>query len=367
MQHQWYFQQIMKKLSFFITLLITILTNLFAGRSTLRPIDPLDPYITVTYETNSYTTETGPVYTLRDSHLEPTIYRTAFDPEYTQKHALPLDIITYRDSPNNSVSGELLSALAQDLVHNLQKLGRKILTHTKDFKFLKDRDFDYRTNSGLIICKYKKYPFVLKLFIEQPETFVQPFNKGFEPACIFLMGGGNMRHLSGLSRIKNLENINKKLAQSAYWASHVDTPRKWFWIPENQRWLSITCYNMGSSRPFTLTIPSIYGIICDYVDGERMRLYDPAERQRCMELSIYLNYAVDPHIKNFLRERTSNKLLLIDTEHFPGMLGIKKNLNVRTYGRWYSRLATKCLCDTLGRTKSMRRKCQRGIPSEYIL
>ena len=57
--------------------------------------------------------------------------------------------------------------------------------------------------------------------------------------------------------------------------------------------------------------------------------------KKTMEIVNYLHYIIDPHEGNFLFEKGSNKVVIIDTEHFPTMIGLKKEMHATNYFSWY--------------------------------
>ena len=145
---------------------------------------------------------------------------------------------------------------------------------------LKDSDFNSRSVSGLIILKFKEYPFVLKLFIKTPETFVKPLSEGMIPRFFFRMGGGINRHLSGFTRVKNLEEIRKKIEANPEWNELIDTPRKWFWLPKNPRWIEVRSKNIGPSGELKTELPAMYGIVADFIENDKsFSLWNTEDRE----------------------------------------------------------------------------------------
>ncbi len=227
----------LQRLLFLILLINTQpITYLYAApRSILRPQEVL-PEISTHWANDSTT------YILRDSHLEEGPIFSVFNKDFFYKRMLPQGTITFRNEPTKKIQGTHLSALIDQLLVEL-KAKKKKLT---DFTLLKAQDFNYREFCGLLVLKFKNYPFVLKLFIEHPKSFVQPYNKGLEPGVFFVMGGGIMRHLTGFTRIKNLEDINTLLQSDPYWSQIVDTPRKWHWLPKDVRGFNVEGRNIGN-------------------------------------------------------------------------------------------------------------------------
>ncbi|MEX0671761.1 MAG: hypothetical protein WD068_00225 [Candidatus Babeliales bacterium] len=326
-----------------------------AGRSVHRPKDPLCPTIQ-TYWPNDTTK-----YTLNDWHLEEIPIFHTFDKENFQKHMLPIGDITYRNHPEHSVLGTTLAELANHVLEEIE-MGNHSFTH---FKKLKVRDFSENDHTGLAILKYKKYPFVLKLFIEKPESFVKPYSKGFEPIMFFWMGS-TMRHLTGFGRIKNLERIKERLASNPIWAQRVDVPRKWFWEPKNNKYFIVEGINIGREKKQTVELPSVYGIICDAIESpHHLSLIKIKNRDECLEIARFLDYNLDPHLPNFLPEKDTNKLVIIDTEHFPALTGLKQKLEAKSYIGWYMKISYKAFKDQFCRSKPARRNMQKKLRSSY--
>lgn len=337
----------MKHLPLLFSFIVTL--ELQAQRSVLRPQDPLIPEIITRW------TDDAKTYHLRDYHLEEHALFTKFNREYFFKHLLPEGPISYRYNKNKKISGKRLHNLAEHLVKEIFDK-KTAFTH---FTVLKNEDFNGHTASGTAIFKYKQYPFVLKLFIKTPETFVKPFSEGLVPSCFFVMGGGINRYLSGFTRIRNLELIKQKINESPYWSQLVDTPRKWFWTPTNCRWFELIGKNVGTKRIQRAVLPSVYGIIADAIESEKtLSIFNKQEREFALQLTHYLDNSIDAHADNFMVEKKTLKVVLIDTEHFPTMVGLKKPLVYDSYSAWYCKLAWKCLTDKLSHHKKYRRELQ---------
>lgn len=331
------------------------------SRSPFRPRDPYVPTIT---------TEWGKrlpgekIYSLTDSHLEFYPLFKTFDLEHVKKHSLPNGPITYRNKPEKTIEGKELRKDIAGLFEEI-RAHKKQFTH---FEILKKRDFNSRKQSGLLVVKSKKHPFVVKLFMETPRSFIRPYNKGFEPNCIFVIGGGATRHLLGFTRIKNANVLQSRLEESPYWSSRLTLPRKWFWIPEKYRWIRLDGYRIGNHKHITIKMPAIYAVIADYIDGEReFSLSSKEDRRTAVDISNYFLCRLDPHINNFLIERKTKKIAIIDTEHFPTLAGFKQRPRMTTYTSWYLHLFTKYLNNRFGRTKTERRDMQRNPQPPFSL
>lgn len=225
------------------------------------------------------------------------------------------------------------------------------------FKVLQDKNFNYKKCCGLIVLKFKNYPLVLKLFMEQPSSILQFRSTGFEPTFFFYMGGGANRHLSGFTRPKNREILLQKAKTFERWADYISCPRKWVWLPHNQRDIILTGKNIAGYETIQTHIPSIYGIIADEVPVKEATDQIPHKvrsriiMQLCNDLEMY----VDPHEKNFVflkdERRDRFKIVILDTEHFPTMVGILRRKKFRNHTQWYTYLASKCFHDMYMQSK----------------
>lgn len=302
------------------------------GRSIHRPKDPRTPEISVRLVGESK------MHTLSSMHLEKYPIFETFDKEFLMSQQLPNPFVSFRNN-----DGMVDTKVLQHKIERLLKEVRKQKKHYTDFTVLVDHNFNHKQQCGLLIVKFKEYPFVLKLFMETPKSFVEPFQKGFEPTFFFYMGGGVNRHLCGFTRIKNLHVINERLAQSAYWSEKVVTPRKWFWIPKKSEWLEISGKNIGPEKHIVAQIPAIYGIVADAIDcGEKLSIHNPEHTKLSLGLCNYLDLWIDPHIPNFMFERNTGKIAIVDTEHFPTMVGLKETPQFSNYTEYYSYLINKC-------------------------
>lgn len=352
----------MKKLKrcfyFFLASLIVFSLN---SRSPLRPRDRYVPTITTEWEKRHSKEK---IYSLTDSHLELYPLFKTFDLKHFKESTLPNGPITYRNHPDKTIEGA-------ELKKDVATLFKEVREHKKkftNFEILKKRDFNSHKQAGLLVVKSTKYPFVVKLFMETPRSFVRPYNKGFEPHCIFTIGGGSTRHLLGFTRIKNAHTIQARINDSLYWSTRLTLPRKWFWSPDKYRWIRLDGYKIGNHDHITIRMPAVYAIITDYIDGEReFTLSSKEDRRTAVDISNHCLCCVDPHINNFLVERETKKIAIIDTEHFPTMAGFKKRPRITTYTSWYLHLFTKYINDRFGRSKKVRRDMQRHPQAPFSL
>lgn len=322
---------------------------LCGARSIHRPHDPCMPEI-ITYWPDS-----AHHYQLRDSHLEECALFRKFDRKFFFEHILPVGPIPFRTNPAEKIDGDTLAALLEDLIADL-RADRVPRTSLKDFDILKARDFNWKSCSGFLVLRFKNYPFVAKLFIQTPSTFVRPFSHGYESCCMFVMGGGITRYLSGFTRIKNLEEIKRLIQQDPYWRDRIDFPRKWFWQPANNRWFILEGHNIGINKNQKIELPSVYGIICDAIDSDGpWWLFNKKNRKIAICLSKLVGNRLDAHIDNFMIEKSTGKIVPVDSEHFPTMVGLTKPLKFKSYSSWYFQLTCKFMRDRYGRSKRKRR------------
>ncbi len=344
---------------------IAYLPQTQAGRSVFRPDDPYIPILKVHWQ------DSKKVHVLKDYHLEEYPLFHTFDAEHFNSHLLPEGPITYRHDPSSTVDGQVLSDLIEQLVEDLlaeRKHPARAIKNLDNFTILKKRDFVWKNATGCLIVKFNDYPFIVKLFRETPSSFVRPFDKGFEPTCFFLMGSAN-RHVSGLTRIKNLEIVQEQIMNSEEWQDTIAFPRKWYWQPKNNRMFTLTGEHIGQgNEPLSAQYPSIYAVVVDAIDIERVfSLTSSEDRKIALSVSKFLNSFIDAHINNFVEEKGTGKTVIIDTEHFPTVVGLRTELPGQGYVSWYSRLAFKRVKDTYCQTKYIRRNLQKRGPSPLAL
>lgn len=339
-----------------ITVILCITINIYS-RSIYRPADPLMPMITTRWVGE----EKG--YTLKKYHLEEYPLFQLFDKSYFEKNILPNTPISYRYEPEKSVAPHIISNLIEELLKEI-KAGKYTFSH---FSILQSKDYNFKNAKGLLIVKFNDYPFVVKLFIETPDSFVSPFDKGIEPIFFFFMGGGINRHISGFTRLKNREYIIAQLAQSP-WHDQVEIPRKWHWIPKECKWIEIKGLHIGDKEEQITQFPATYGIIADAIEMERgLSLFNSKDKKMALELCNFLNLWIDPHMKNFMIEKHTKKFAIVDTEHFPSFVGLREKINFDSYSNWYFHLAGKCWQNAFMQTKRERRNPQRPKPEMNLL
>jgi len=339
-----------------VSLSLLLIHTIYSGRSTFRPIDPLMPEIITNWEGEEKT------YHFKDSHLEAAPIFMKFDYNHFMNHLLPRESIKYRVDKSKEVSGKILDNLANGLVNELYE-HKKVFTN---FVVLKDSDFNYKLISGDLVLKYKDYPFIIKLFIETPESFVKPFSKGWQPACFFLVSGGTSRYLSGFSRIKNRDISEQKIKAHPYWSKkNLDFPRKWYGTYKYQTWFTLQSKNIGLEN-HKIKLPSIYWIIADAIKEDKTRNIREEESPTfALDLSNDLDNGLDPNDGNILIEEKTGDRVIIDTEYFPSMVGLKKRTRFTSYTHWYCTLTGMALEAQFFRHKYFRRNLQR-IPSQVL-
>lgn len=320
------------RLAYICSVIFIFSVSALFGRSVHRPKDSRTPEISVRLVGESKK------HSLSSFHLEKYPIFETFDKEFLMAQTLPTRPLSFQHG-DGCVDSKILEAKIERLLKEVRKQKKNYT----DFTVLLDHNFNHKQQCGLLIVKFRDYPFVLKLFMETPQSFVEPFQKGFEPTFFFYMGGGVNRHLSGFTRIKNLHVIKERIAQSAYWSEHVVIPRKWFWVPKKPEWLEISGKNIGPEKTIITQIPAIYGIIADAIDcGEKLSIHNPEHTQLSLSLCNYLDLWIDPHIPNFMFERNTGKIAVVDTEHFPTMVGLKETPQFSNYTEYYSYLINKC-------------------------
>ena len=337
-----------KKIFFVITILPLILSHYVLPRSIFRPVEPSIATIHIKYPQDLH------YATLHESHLTCGLF-FLYDEKFFMNHLFPKNTpISYRYEPQKTVSSAVLSELIEEFVREIQA-GRRFFTH---FITLKQDDFARKYRTGLIIARFRNYPFIVKLSIETPESFIDYRAKGGNSIFLFNLGGGVNRHLSGLTRIKNLKYSQKIIAQNQFWKDKVGFPKKWHWLPKQPTWLEIKSENIGT-KDYCVKIPAIYAIIAEEIEADRtFSLLDAEDRHFALEFSCYLNGALDSHFRNYFIEKNTRKVIIIDTEHFPTIVGLREPPPTRGYFSWYSHLANKMLADTFSRNKQKRREMQ---------
>jgi hypothetical protein len=350
----------MKKVAILIFALLASFAFIEAARHRCRKKDPDIPTITMSDKKSKKVVSNWAL------HKYPLC--TAYNAEHFNSHKLPTDTITAVNDPQTLFDCKRINKLINQLLREVRR-GKKRYAH---FTLLQDKNFSYKKKCGLLIVKFNNFPFVLKLFIETPQTLVDPYCKGFETQFLFYLAGGADRHVGGLYRIKNLELVKELIDNHPRWKDKVITPRKWHWIPKNPRWITIKGENFGNEKTITTTIPGVYAIIADAIDTEEdAPLLSIREKSELiMQLCMDLHLLVDPHADNFVIKQIPNTndytISIIDTEHFPSMIGLKEEPFFNNHLEWYLYIGAKYFQDTFLRTKQDRRESQNFV-SPYAI
>lgn len=340
---------------FFAMLLTLIFCKTIFSRNPRRPEDITIPVITVSSTDPEYAQTWASLksiydpkkteYSLKQHFLRLKPIKNGFNEEYFHAHLLPEDTIQFRNNLG-TVSGSTLAKLSQELLEQI-KVGQRKFTN---FTILKDKDFNYKTLSGLLVVKFNDYPFVLKLSIEHPHTMVQPFSKSIEATGMFIIGG-NLRHLSNFTRIANLERIKNMLSYNPFYLHCLQFPRKWFWKPAKIHDLKIIWQCNGYTE--TIFLPNVYATIADFIETE------PNQPQRdlnklSMKIATDTGFLIDPHAGNIVIEKGTHNYVLLDTEDFRMMVGLDRSMKAKKYIGWYIELLCTSLQTMLCRTKQDR-------------
>lgn len=324
-------------------------------RDARRPVDIITPKITVTASDpclakswmTASQTEYSPnqSYYLLNNFLRLKPIKNGFDAQFFQQNYLPQDLIHFRDH-SGIVQTSTLSKLANEVIEAI-KMGQRDFKH---FKILKDRDFNYATLSGLLVLKYKDYPFVIKISIEHPHTIIKPFSKSYEAAGMFVVGG-NLRHLSNFTRIMNLKRIQKILFHNPFYIQNIDFPRKWYWLPDCSYDLKIewSC----NHKHDVISIPSIYAVISDFIETESQQPQNELNKLS-MKVARDVGFLIDPHAGNMVVEKNTRKYILLDTEDFRLMTGLSASMNANKYIGWWIEMIGTSAKTCFLRTKKQR-------------
>ena len=328
---------------------VFLIPSIIFPRSPLRKPDPLMPYITTNWVGDTKK------HTLHSWYLEVFSLFHTFDKNYLEKHLFPKGTVTFRNDKSKSIQGSELSNMIEHLLTEVKAKKKKY----RDFIVLKKRDFKRKNKTGVLVVKCKKCPFVVKLFMESPKSFTKPFNKGIEPYAFFIIGGGATRHFVGFTRIKNAEKIRLRISGNPHWSTRVDLPRKWFWTPKKNNLMNITGHKIGGHEKLSIQVPGTYAIIADAIEEERsFSLGHYNDRKTAIDLSNFLLCRIDPHINNFMIEKSTGLIIIIDTEHFPSLVGFKVRPRITSYSSWYLHLLFKFFKNRYTRSKKARIRLQ---------
>ncbi|EKD29055.1 MAG: hypothetical protein ACD_79C00096G0002 [uncultured bacterium] len=221
-----------------------LITNATKCRSILRKSENKKPKISV-----FFLNKPNKVYFFSSNNFEIESLFKTFDKKFFNNN-MPPEKITYRYDKTKSVSKKELNTQLQNLIEEIYNKKKQY----KYFKILKQANFNRRKKSGLLILKFKDYPFIVKVFMENPKSFVSPYSKGLCPLLFFNMSGGMCRHLLGFTRIKNLHDLQNKILQDPKWSKKTIFPRKWYLLPKDPKYIKIIGTNFDNKN-------TIYDII----------------------------------------------------------------------------------------------------------
>ena len=285
-------------------------------------------------------------YRLSNSHLGP--YPTfGLKLSSFESYKIPQQGITFGPNNREILSSDALDALIAKTLTEVEQR-KKRFTHAT---VLQNKNFNRKKGCGLLVLKLNDYPFVVKLFKETPETLINPYCKGIEPICFFYMGNGSNRHLAGLTRLKNRDLVARKLNKLPAWKDTVEVPRKWLWTPKKQDTIAIEGYNFGPEKKMLSTeLPGTYAIIADAIAPSNEHSLSVAKKKEmAMKLCNDLDNLIDPHFKNFIFRKEPDdklKIVIIDTEHFPTMVGLSEKRAFQNHNEYYMYLVNKCFHDS---------------------
>jgi len=318
------------------------------ARSPHRLPDPDSPILIV------HDKETDCLHERYSFHFQKKIF-DLYDKEFFFENLFPESI--------NDIYGK--PVFQDHLSNDLEITLNEILKGKKNFTYctvLQKKNFNFRKKCGLLILKHKRYPLVIKFFLESAQSLIEPGWKGFEPNFIFFLSGGIGRQLAGFTRVKNRHYIENILRNSDEWGSRVILPRKWFWIPKKNYSIKITGKKISQKDFLETEIPGIYAVIADFCPHQDDPRYSEIRDSEVMKLCNFLNMYVDPHENNFIVTHSDKEglvITIIDTEHFPSMVGLENQITFNNHAEWFGFLAFKCLKDAYFRTKKMRKEIQR--------
>src|SRR5579864_9466036 len=123
------------------------------GRSPFRKKDPNTPEIIISWKNSP----------IEIKHAN-WVYKkyplfNAFNKNFFYGHLFPKQSIPAQAPSERSFDAAILDKAVNNLVGEIKKHRQ---TYT-DFEVLKDRNFNYKQKCGLLILRFKNYPFVLKL------------------------------------------------------------------------------------------------------------------------------------------------------------------------------------------------------------
>ena len=116
-----------------------------------------------------------------------------------------------------------------------------------------------------------------------------------------------------------------------------------------------------------MRLPAMYAIICDAIETDyTFTILRRNDREIAISITQFLGIRIDPHINNFIVEKETKKIIIIDTEHFPTLIGIKDDFKINDFFTYYTRLAFKFFNNKLTFDKKARKELQKN-PRQPIL
>jgi len=345
------------KIFLFLYTFLILFSCTIKGRSPFRKKDPDMPEIAISWKNSKRI-----LRRFNRAYTEYPIF-TAFNENFFFNHLLPTTTITSATHQNQIIDCQIINEMIHELLMEIKKRKKQYI----HFEIIQNKNFNHRKQCGLLVLRFKYYPLVLKLFIETPKSFIDPYCKGFENQFFFYMSGGINRHIAGLTRIKNLELVQEQIKQHKRWKHLIITPRKWYWLPQKHRWIEIKGRNIGDKKHIITQIPSTYAIIADELDTKENlnTLSSQAKGELIMQLCMDLHLFVDPHADNFIvkykPENNDYSISIVDTEHFPSMVGLKEEPFFNNHLEWYIYLGAKFFQDAFLQTKHSRKKAQKTL------
>ncbi|KKR96534.1 MAG: hypothetical protein UU47_C0013G0009 [candidate division TM6 bacterium GW2011_GWE2_41_16] len=348
-----------KKTVMYCFLIFTInITSTYASRNIHRPDYIAKPKIETHWMCSSQEN-----YSFSLMHLEPRVLFNTYDRPFLLAHRIPERII-----PRYETSTCSTAPLLNDLEEAVKEILRtqKKLFSLQNFTILKKTDFNFKNHAGILVLKHRAYPFVVKLFIETPQTFVEPFSKGIEPRLFFYMGHGTSRYLCGFSRLKNLHGINDIIDHNPQAKEIYTTPRKWYWEPKENTFFIARGTNMSDICDYEAMFPHVYALICDAIRIERsFSLSNKQDRAHAWQASHIFGNRLDPNIPNFVIEKNTHKIALIDTEDHALMIGLRDPIEFSSCPQWIYTLTKQFVTEFGMQTKKkfLQRKAMNALPN----
>lgn len=316
-----------------------------ADRSIFRPNNEC-PTITCCWEDGTDS------HSLKDWSIQPGPLVNMYNKQYIQEHLLPVKTIEPLHADGASIDGKEVNEICQQLYNEILQDAKQYT----DCTILKNNDLQVSDKSGLVIVKSNKQPVVIKLFMEAPKTLTHPYRgRRFDMNMIFMVSG-NWRYTLGFSRVQTAELTRRYLAGTEF-ATRVTIPRKWFWIPDNVPWIKITIHNVGQYQDHVIMLPSIYAIVCDAIEVDEDK---EVPLKESFALCKSVNFMLDPNKKNFIVEKHTGKIGVIDTENFRAVMHLNRPLHTKNnHIQWYIHLAGNAFRNKFCFHKEARKQRQR--------